>query len=60
MKSLHRPIPGNEKAFKATTRVMDNFEDLYDEKLQDMYWTQSTLMKAMPKVGPKIKKMKSR
>ena len=60
MKSLHRLLPGNEKAFKTTTRIMDNFEDLNDERMQDIYWTQSTLMKAMPKMGPKVKKMKSR
>ena len=60
MKSLLRPIPGNEKAYKATTRVIDNFEDLYDENMQNIYWTKSTLMKAMPKGGTKVKKMKSR
>ena len=59
MKPLQRPIPGNERAFKATTRAMDNFEDLYDEKLQDVYWTESTLMKARPKLGPKVRKMKA-
>lgn len=60
MKPLQKPIPVKERAFKATTRVIDNFEDLYDEKLQSMYWTENTLMKAMPKMGSKVRKMKSR
>ena len=59
MKPLQRPIHGNDRAFKSSTRAIDNFEDLDDEKFQDVFWTESTLMKARPKTGTKVRKMKA-
>jgi hypothetical protein len=59
MKTLQRPAAGFEKAFKAKNKSIENFEDLYDEKLQDVHWTERAFLKAMPKAGVKIKKMKN-
>ena len=59
MKSAPRPMAANERALKSKARI-ENFEELFDEKIQNIYWTDTTLLKAMPKPGVKIKKMKSR
>ncbi|MBF6608957.1 MAG: hypothetical protein ITG00_09490 [Flavobacterium sp.] len=48
------------KILKATARI-ENIEDLFEEdSLQNVYWTERALSKAMPKAGIKVKKMKSR
>ncbi|HEX8268972.1 MAG TPA: hypothetical protein VF581_03690 [Flavobacterium sp.] len=59
MKSVQRTTANNARAFKPKPRAIENFEDLYDESLQDVHWTERALLKAMPKAGVKIKKMKS-
>ncbi len=38
----------------------DSFEDLNDESFQSIQWNPGILRKALPKDGPKIKKMKTR
>ncbi len=55
MKSSIRLHSENPKIFK--THV--NFDDLDDDRLQNMHWTKSTIMKAMPKGEIKVRKMKS-
>jgi hypothetical protein len=60
MKFLHRAMPANERAFKAKIRNTETFEDLFDDQFQNMYFTETALLKAMPKSEQKVKKMKPR
>lgn len=47
------------KSFKSLAKN-HNITDLYeDELLQNIYWNERALFKAMPKSAPKVRKMKS-
>lgn len=60
MKLIHNSMSQNKRNVKAKSKQPKNFDDLLDDEFQNMYWTESTLLKALPKAEVKIKKMKSR
>lgn len=60
MKLLPNNLPQNKRSVKTKSKQPKNFDDLLDDGFQNMYWTESTLLKALPKAEVKIKKMKSR
>ncbi|HEU0137011.1 MAG TPA: hypothetical protein VFQ50_06940 [Flavobacterium sp.] len=61
MKFSHATTANHARPLKAKTAKIENIEDLYeDDGLRHVQWTERALMKAMPKAGIKVKKMKSR
>ena len=61
MKFSHATNTSSVRPMKAKATKIENIEDLYEnDGLQHVQWTERALMKAMPKAGVKIKKMKSR
>lgn len=60
MKFSHATSAPQFRPVKAKTAKIENIEDLFeDDGLQNVMWTERALLKAMPKSGVKVKKMKS-
>ena len=61
MKFPHPATAPQFRPLKAKTAKIENIEDLFeDDGLQNVQWTERALLRAMPKTGVKVRKMKSR